>query len=78
MKFPNNQNQRPNLEHIRPVKEIHNDTVMRTYTTHQERKDYANSKENTCLVREDINKSKNGTSISEQRNGLKKIRIDLI
>jgi len=72
MKFHDDQNQRPNLEHVRPVKEIHNDTVMNTYTTHQERKDYANSKENTCLVREDINKSKNGTSISETKEWAKK------
>lgn len=67
LKFDDEKNKRPNVEHVRPIKEIHNDVVMNQYTTQHERIDYANSKENTCLIREDINKSKNGTYIEDTK-----------
>ncbi|MCG8732590.1 hypothetical protein G1K46_06175 [Tenacibaculum finnmarkense] len=54
-----------NVEHINPISQVHNDPAMQKYFSQKERKEYVNSKENTCLIRGNINRSKNGISLEE-------------
>lgn len=78
-KFDNDRSKTPNIEHINPINKVHNDPIMQQYYTQEERSNYVNSKENTTITRDDINKSKNGKSIEESRKWAEenKERFDL-
>lgn len=65
LKFHENKDLKPSLEHVRPINEVHNDVTLNRYTSFKERNEYINSKENTTLTRLDINKSKNGRSLEK-------------